>query len=179
MRYCIFLLFIAVVCLQAQNFIGPSKPFTKETLTGNGPTVLGLQPQAGNSLLDPTRFHMRQSYSMSYTSDGTNSDMTGLYLNRLSYDFSIPLTLQVDVGLFHKPMAMFSSTAEPGVKTSTLTVPHVGLYYKPSKNIYMSFEYFQAPAGYASPYASNPFYGMGLSPFEPQSPYASPANNGR
>ena len=120
-----------------QSYVAGQKPFTKETLLGGGSTALGLGEQGPGSLLDPSRFSMQQSYSMSYMSDGKNSDMTGLYLNRLQYNFQAPVTLQVDVGLFHKPMALMDRNAgTAGQKSAVLTVPHAALLYQPSKNFW-------------------------------------------
>jgi hypothetical protein len=103
---------------------------------------------------------------MSYMSDGRGSDMTGLYLNRLQYNFQAPVTLQVDVGLFHKPMALMApNSAAPGEKSATLTIPRVGLYYQPSKNFSMAFEYFNIPAGYSNTMA--PYGFLGTDPFFP------------
>ena len=159
MKTFLSLLVLASV-LFSQDFIRAERPFTKDRLT-DGSTVLGLTP-APAGLLDPGRFSMQQSYSMSYWSNGREGDMTGLYLNRLRYDFSIPLSLQVDIGLFHKPMALFSGgkSETPGVENQTITIPRVGLTYQPSKNIFMAFEYFSVPAGYshaASPFGSDLF----------------------
>ena len=149
MKTLLSLLVLASV-LFSQDFISAEKPFTKDRLT-DGAAVLGLTPATGG-LLDPGRFSMHQSYSMSYWSNGREGDMTGLYLNRLQYDFSIPLSLQVDIGLFHKPMALFNGGKgeAPGAENQTLTIPRVGLTYQPSKNIFMAFEYFSVPAGYSN-----------------------------
>ncbi|MFH0920025.1 MAG: hypothetical protein V1913_06650 [Fibrobacterota bacterium] len=153
---CLLILFIVITLAMAQDFTGKPTPFTKNDL---------IQPQ-GNSLLDPARFTMNQSYSMSYATNGAQSDMTGLYLNRMQYAFKVPLTLQVDVGFFHKPMALSGESDLPsGAKNAVLTIPHVGLTYQPSKNFIMSFEYFNSPAGYGN--AVNPYgaYNAFGSPF--------------
>lgn len=140
----------------AQDFISAEKPFSKERLTG-GNTVLGL-PSSPGGLLDPSRFSMHQSYSMNYWSSGNNSDMTGLYLNRLQYDFRIPLTLQVDIGVFHRPLALINNeSSAPGTENQTMTIPRVGLTYQPTKNLFMAFEYYNIPAGYSSGFGPDPF----------------------
>jgi hypothetical protein len=147
----------------AQDFISEEKPFTKDRLT-QGPAALGLTQASSSGLLDPSRFSMRQSYSMSYVTNGSQGDMTGLYLNRMQYNFSIPLTLQVDVGYFHKPLALAGEQpAMPGAQNQTLTVPRVGLIYQPSENLFMSFEYFNVPAGYGNafmPFGGDPVFGL-------------------
>jgi hypothetical protein len=75
------LIAVTAALIFPQSYVAGQKPFTKETLLG-GSTALGLDEKGPGSLLDPSRFSMHQSYSMSYMSDGRNSDMTGLYLNR-------------------------------------------------------------------------------------------------
>ncbi|OGS36457.1 MAG: hypothetical protein A2293_00030 [Elusimicrobia bacterium RIFOXYB2_FULL_49_7] len=155
-----FLLCLVFVAVPAQDFFGPEKPFTKDRLT-NGSTVLGMNTATSPSLLDPARFSMHQSYSMSYVSSGGNGDMTGLYLNRLQYDFSAPVTLLVDVGFFHKPLSLLEGGKDKSDgQNQTLTIPRVGLFYQPTKNLSMSFQYFHTPAGYGlvtDPFSTNPF----------------------
>lgn len=138
------------------------EPFTKESLIGQ-PSLPGLTGQAGGfSLLNPSRFSMRQSYTMSYVTDGRQGDMTGLYLSRMRYDFDMPLSLLVDVGLFHKPLALTGrEDPRPGVKSALLTVPHAALVYQPSDKFRMALEYYQSPAGYgaaASPFLFDPAF---------------------
>lgn len=136
------IILIIVSALSAQNYVSRQIPFTKETMLGNS---------TSSSLLDPSRFSMRQSYSMSYSSFGGESDLSGLYLNRMTYQFQIPLTLQVDVGLFHKPMALFSEIPEKnGEKAAVLGIPHARLTWQPSEKFMMSIEYFQQQSGYGN-----------------------------
>ncbi len=158
----------------SENLLAPKTPFTKESLLGNNAT-LGINQQGPNSLLDPSRFSMHQSYSMSYSSNGTSSDMTGLYLNRMQYDFQVPVSLQVDVGFFNKPMALIGNGGNaPGEKNSVLTIPRVGLVYQPSRNFTMAFEYFNLPGGYGN--AAMPYGFMNNDPFMPYS-FSRSSNN--
>jgi hypothetical protein len=171
MKKAVFLLgmFLIVSICSSQNYVGREEPFTKERLTG-GTTTLGLTPSTARGLLDPSRFSMRQSYSVSYITSGAYSDMTGLYLNRLQYNFAIPITLQVDLGYFHKPMALMDRESPPGTNNQAFTVPRVGLTFQPSKNFLMSFEYFHMPAGFSNSlmpfddYYFSPLPGFGRNP---------------
>lgn len=136
------------VFLSAQGLIYQQVPFTKETLLG----------KQSSTLLDPSRFSMQQSYSMSFSSNGRENDLSGLYLNRMSYEFDIPLTLQVDIGLFHKPLSLFDGKNElngGGEKAAYLGVPHARLLWRPSDKFMMSIEYFQSPSSYAK---TSPFF---------------------
>lgn len=100
---------------------------------------------SGLSFMNPGRFSMHQSYSMSFASGSYGSTSAGLYLNTLSYKLAEPLTLSADLG-FYTPL--YSSM--PGMKTSfrdagtgsSLVFPRVGLEYKPSKNMSMSLQLF-------------------------------------
>jgi hypothetical protein len=136
------IILIIVSVLSAQDYVSRQLPFTKETMLGNN---------TSSSLLNPSRFSMRQSYSMSYSSFGGESDLSGLYLNRMTYQFEVPLTLQIDVGLFHKPMALFSDMpGNDGEKPAVLGIPHARLTWQPSEKFMMSVEYFQQQSGYSN-----------------------------
>src|SRR5512134_2280332 len=56
----------------------------------------------GWALLDPSRFKMRQSYSISYYSGSGSSGSVGLYMNQLEYQLFNPLTLRVGLGYLHQ-----------------------------------------------------------------------------
>ncbi|OGJ87433.1 MAG: hypothetical protein A2268_14895 [Candidatus Raymondbacteria bacterium RifOxyA12_full_50_37] len=163
-----FLIFFSVIVFSAfaQDYVSKKEAFSRNSLLG-GQNAMGLQQPAGSGLLDASHLTMHQSYTMSYASNGTQGDMTGLYLNRLQYQFSVPVTLQVDVGLFHKPLALAGKESGFGTggQDAVLTVPRIGLFYKASENLFMSFEYINIPAGYSSmfmPYGAG--YGMFSSP---------------
>jgi len=103
---------------------------------------------SGFSFLQPNRFSMQQSYSMSFSSSSAGSVSSGLYLNTLSYRLSNPLTLSADLG-FYTPI---SSTIS-GMKQNTLMsqgtgssviLPRFGLEYQPSENFSMNLEFFNA-----------------------------------
>jgi hypothetical protein len=99
--------------------------------------------------LDPARLHMSQSYQMSYMSIGGKGYSQGVYLNTLTYDFSIPLTMAVQWGIAHQPLS--------GIGTSPLLnsgpfLSGAQLYYRPTKNTSIRLEFSQYPLGYDSWY---------------------------
>jgi len=103
---------------------------------------------SGFSLLNPSRFSMRQSYSVGFSSGSLGSQSSGLYLNTISYRLADPLTLSADVG-FHMPF--YSSLGgpsggfqNPGMGGS-LVLPHVGLEYRPSENSSISIHLINGP----------------------------------
>ncbi|MBL8026490.1 MAG: hypothetical protein JNL74_08760 [Fibrobacteres bacterium] len=148
------LLLLLVTIISAQDYISRQIPFTKEAMLVNSP-----------NLINPSRFKMQQSYSMSYSTNGTENDLTGMYLNRMSYQFTVPLLLQVDVALMHKPMALFTGEPDPsGAKSALLGIPHAKLTWKPSEKFMMSVEYFQQQNGYSNNSLLSPF-GNSLNPY--------------
>lgn len=122
---------------------------------------------SGFSFLNPTRFSMRQSYSMNFASGSYGSSSAGLYLNTLSYKLADPLTLSADVG-FHTPVYSSGAFARGGLsgksgfqdpsRGSSLVLPRVGLEYKPSDNTTLSLQLINGQDAYKA-------YGSGMDPF--------------
>ncbi len=104
----------------------------------------GLQPQGlvGMIGLDPSRFHMSQSYTLSFMNIGGQSFSQGVYLNTMSYRFNIPLTLNVQWGMRHSPLAAagINSPFKNGFFLSGAS-----LEYKPSKNFQIGVQYSTYP----------------------------------
>ena len=113
---------------------------------------------SGFSLLNPNRFSMQQSYSVSLSSGSFGSQSAGLYLNTISYKLADPLTLSADVG-FYTPL--YSSAAGLGRGTfqspgaSSLVFPRLGLEYKPSEHSSISLQLINGPDAWKA--YGNPF----------------------
>jgi len=125
------------------------KPFSRETLMKDPADLVNT------GLLDPSRFSMSHSYSMSYMTNGGQSDMLGLYLNHIRYQFAVPLTLQIDWGYAIRPLDI--RHPDPNVKSGNLTLPRIALQYQPTKNTFISFEYLNLN-GLRSRDPLQPFY---------------------
>lgn len=99
---------------------------------------------AGILGLDASRLHIYQSYQMSYFSLGGTGFTQGVYLNTLTYDFSIPLSIAVQWGIAHRP---FATSPSPYVKDG-LFLSRAQLRYQPSKNFLIQMDYIQNPYRY-------------------------------
>ena len=88
-------------------------------------------------LLDPSKFDMKQSFSMTYQTNGKQSLMSNIYVNTLSYQISKPLSMKIHLGVAHSPSA-FSSILK---SDETHFLPGLELTYKPSNNFIIHFEY--------------------------------------
>jgi hypothetical protein len=140
---------------------GYSIPWREEGFSRNSLT----QNTSSFQLLNPQAFHMDQSYSMSYFSSGHASQTSGLYLNTLSYQFGIPLTLSLDLGMHNVFSSSFNSAyGEPVVNDPGFILPRIGLEYQPTENLLVGVHLFNmqdaykayGPWGY-SPYRQSPF----------------------
>ena len=112
------------------------------------------------SFLNPNRFSMHQSYSLSFASGGTGSASSGVYLNTLSYKLASPLTLSMDMGFYtpiHStiPGTRQNSLSSPGAGTSMI-LPRLGLEYKPSDNFSLNLEIFNGQDAWKA-YGGSPF----------------------
>lgn len=107
----------------------------------------GLQPAGLVGLigLDPNRLHVSQSYTLSYMTLGGKAISQGVYLNSMQYNFSVPLSVNVEWGLMHSPMAAVgvNSPFQNG-----LFISRAGLEYKPSDNFQIGIQYSTYPDYY-------------------------------
>lgn len=96
--------------------------------------------------LDPNKFSMSHSYSLSFSSFGGNSFSRGLYLNTMMYQLSNPLKMYFQFGVQHQPFG-----SDQFQNRSQFFISGAGVEYKPSDNFKLQFEFSQTP-GYYSPY---------------------------
>lgn len=105
-----------------------------------------------NQLIDPNKFSMSQSYSLSFMSSGRQSTNVGLYLNTMNYQISDPLLMQVRVGYMHQPLGgMSSQTSQNG----NVFLQRAMLQYKPTDSMTFTVDYQQIPYNTLSPYYWN------------------------
>jgi hypothetical protein len=106
--------------------------------------------------LDPSKIHFSHSYSMSYFSFNGQSFAQGLYLNTIDYEFSAPLTMRLQWGFAHAPLANF------GAKSVLGNGPFISaaeLQYRPSEKFSIGVEYRALPSYYRSgPYGARYFW---------------------
>ncbi|UCE19938.1 MAG: hypothetical protein JSV84_06230 [Gemmatimonadota bacterium] len=115
---------------------------------------LGYGLSRGLSLLNPDRFSMSHSYTMSLFSSGGEGHMVGLYMNTMKYQFSNPLLLTVHVGYMHQP---FATAHARRMTDANAVLSGFELEYRPTKNFFLKVEYGTTPALYNS-YNRNGFW---------------------
>ncbi|MBN2200671.1 hypothetical protein JW777_01820 [bacterium] len=102
-----------------------------------------------DGLIDPSRFKMTQSYSLSFFSAGSRSFNQGLYLNTMQYRLSDPLTAVLQVGYLHQPLGGAGLT---GSSAGQFIISGASLDYRPSDKTRLFFDYQQMPAASISPF---------------------------
>ena len=139
---------LLLVLMGAPVFVGAQSK-TSETNVFK-PSSLDMRPKGFlDHLLDPTKFSMSHSYSISLFSMGKQSLSQGLYLNTINYRFSNPLLFQVRVGFLHQP---FGGQGQSGNLNGQIFVQRAMLRYKPSEKMSITIDYQAYPSTMYSPY---------------------------
>jgi hypothetical protein len=151
MRYKSFPLFIAVFMLLPVLAFGQ----LKEQLKPQPFSQFLTQPQGLVGLigLNPNRFSMQHSYSLSYMSLGGHGFSQGLYLNTMAYRFSDPLQVSLQWGVLNQPLSGFGV---PGLYQNGFFFSGANLEYKPSRNLSIGLQYNRTPGGLW--YRGYPYY---------------------
>lgn len=118
--------------------------------SGDFPQSLREEGKSGFSLLDPSRFHMTQSYSFMYSSSKYGSQSLGIYLNSIEYQVSDPLKIQLDIGYLHNPGSLVGND-NPYLGDGKI-LPGISITWKPSDEFFLQFNYREMPTYYYNPY---------------------------
>jgi hypothetical protein len=123
-----------------------------------------------STLLDPARFSMHQTYSMSMMSSSIGSYGLSMFTNTFSYKASDALFISADVSAVYSPFSSFGSAFQNQMNGIYLT--NARLDWKLGENTLMRVEYMGGPPGYGySPFGYNPY-----NPFSNGSTGAAPMN---
>jgi hypothetical protein len=122
-------------------------PHFSEVLTSGAQQPKGLIGLLG---LNPARFSMSQSYSLSYLSFGGKGFSQGVYLNTMQYQLADPLRVQVQWGMAHQP---FASAGLPGIYGNGLFLSGANVEYQPSEKFRIGLSLDSYPPGGLSPNA--------------------------
>lgn len=108
--------------------------------------------------LNPDNLSISHSYHLGMMSGGGRSFTQGMYLNTLSYQFSIPLFVSVQWGIAHQPGSVLGSES---VLNSGPFLSNAKIIYKPSESTTLRLEVQQYPGGYAPYGMSRSWSGFG------------------
>ena len=132
--------------------------FCATTASAQFKSTVEPQPSVAESMLrsdnggllfgwfDPSKFNMRQSFSLSYQTFGGQGMSLGVYTNSLSYQFSDALDVRADVSLMASPFNSFGKQAQSSL--SGLFLNRAELNYRPWKNTLLQVQFQQYPGLY-------------------------------
>lgn len=155
----IFLVGFTTLAVTAQYRTQPVSGSTSEYLRSH---EQGLGLNAVKGLLDPSRLHMSHSVSMGYVNGGGTSMSRGLYMNRIDYQISNPLTLTTHLGYQFQP----SGPAEWNpARTGNDFIGAADLTWKPSNNSLLRLSIAKGMAPYRGYGYPGYGYGYGYEPW--------------
>lgn len=164
LKYTLIVVILIPVLGWAQLKTSATKPNISETLETSKTT------DAFVGFLDPSRFHMSHSLSMSYMSFGGGGAVVNSYINTLHYKFSDDLFLTTNLGIMNMPYSTL-----PGNENQNGYEFFGGaeIKYLPTKNsaIYLRVE--KLPGLYSGNYYNRyggPYGGFYSSPFNYSEP---------
>jgi hypothetical protein len=168
----LFLLALASTTSYAQfrsDASQPQPPLNTANAMSGGDSFL-------SGLLDPARFSMHQSVSMSYVSSSLGGVGLSMFTNTFAYRPSSDLYISADVSMVYSPFNTIGSAF--GNSMNGLYLTNAQIDWKLSDNTFLRVEYDGGPGagmyGGYSPYSYNPFYSA--SPFGAPGAHAASAN---
>jgi hypothetical protein len=122
-----------------------SVAFAADTLVKQGTTsstgsssLSGASARPVFSLLDPSRLHMTQSYSLSYFSGAGQGKMIGMYINQIDYEFAKPLRVSFAIAYLHQPQGLWGAGTQI---SGNKLLPSFRLDWQPSRNFRFVLNY--------------------------------------
>ncbi len=155
--FAVLMLVSALPALSFGQLKQQNKPISFSQLLAQGLSApRGLIGMLG---LNPNRFSMQHSYSLSYLSASGNGYSQGMYLNTMSYQVSDPLSVSLQWGMMNQPLSSFGASA---LYQSGFFFSGANLEYKPSDKFSVGLQINSQPqSNYYSPYyyrLGNPHY---------------------
>lgn len=134
---------VAVFCTLSASaqFRGtePRPPSTSEGMVKqpSSPQLFGF--------LNPDKFSMSHSVSMSYLSMGREGLGVTMYINHMRYQLFDPLTVSADVSMMFTPFGSMSRSMQD---ISGIYLNNARIDYQPSKDFRITLQYNNVPFGY-------------------------------
>lgn len=156
-------LMTVIVCVMALAVtLNAETMLTRDALENSTMGIGANRFDSRFSLLDPSRFSMNHSYSVSYMSYGGHGETIGLYMNSMKYSLSKSLSVDVTLAWLHQPSQVLWGDSR-GTNDYGSILPSVRLLYQPSEKFKLLISYETVPGVYGGqgrynrPYSTNPF----------------------
>lgn len=140
--FCLFTILVLPQIRSTEIF----RPTVKEGIINDSPNLIF-------GFINPDNFFMRHSYSMSYSSMGSNGLALGVYTNSMFYKVADNLTMEIDASLVHSPYSSFGKDHQNMINGIYLSRAQIN--YQPWENFNVIMQYRTIPNSYYSPYFRN------------------------
>lgn len=112
-----------------------------------------LSNQSGSlfGFLNSDNFKMKQSYSLSYNTAGSQGFALGVYTNSMALRLASNLNVQLDASIVNSPYSSFGSAFQKSI--SGFYINRAAVNYQPWKDFSISVQYSNMPYSYYSPYS--------------------------
>ena len=105
-------------------------------------------PNSVFSFLDPSKFKMSHSVSMSYSAFGGESVVMNTYINTIDYQFNDKLSLRTNLGIMGSP---YNSIPNNSFLNEQQFFGGAEINYRPSNNTVLSLSFQSLPYSYYRP----------------------------
>jgi hypothetical protein len=139
--------------------------FPKESIKDG---IVNNQSSPLFGFLNSENFHMRHSFSMSYSAFGNQGLALGVYTNSMLYQFAENLDVQADISVVNSPYSTFSKEFQNSL--TGIYLSRAAINYKPWNDFFITVQYRNLPYNYypyggyyrggLSGWYDNPFYGF-------------------
>jgi len=146
----IFTIFGLIILLSVSSFAQYKSQVEELPTLEKAIQFPGSNNSNGLNLLDPNRFFMNQSYSLSMGFGQTGTGSMGMYMNNMSYILTSDLIVNARLGFVHNPLQMGNTmTGNLGQNL----IYGADILYKPTENMRLKLSFDKRPYTY-NPYMS-------------------------
>lgn len=139
------------------SFVGASAQFRSDIPVNSIPTNINGELNSYNdlALFDPSRFSLKQSFSMSMASNSHHAFSTAGFTNSISYLLNENLKLDADITIYKSQLPVYNQgNLADGVDLSY----NAGITYQPTKNSFLTLRFQKIP--YYQRYQNHPPFNM-------------------
>jgi len=98
-----------------------------------------LMAPGGGALFDMSKIHIDHSFSMNYSSTGTNSAFVNEYVAGINYRISDPMNLRLELGMSYTPYSTFSIPGEE--EQAQVYLKSATFDYRPNNTFHLQIGY--------------------------------------
>ena len=140
MKKILFILFLSSSLFAQFKDAGETDLNIKQSILNQNPSGFLF------NILDPNKFNMTHSLSMSYGAFGNNGIALSVYTNSIFYEFNKDLNIEVETSFVNSPYNTMGDNFSKMINGVYLSKAQ--LNYRINKNTHLMIQYSNSPMGY-------------------------------